>query len=157
MTATADLIDQYGDELESCELQLRSFGQRRSFCGPISTVVCREDNVLIRRTLEGAGNGGVLVIDGHGSLRTALLGDQLAELGRSNGWSGVGVHGAIRDSAVIDELDFGVKALGTNPRKSAKNGVGETDVMLSFGGAVFRPGHWLYSDPDGIVVASREL
>lgn len=157
MTATADLIDQYGDELESCELQLRSFGQRRSFSGPISTVLCREDNVLIRRTLEEAGNGGVLVIDGHGSLRTALLGDQLAELGRSHGWSGVVVHGAIRDSVAIDELDFGVKALGTNPRKSAKDGLGEIGVVLAFGGAVFRPGHWLYSDPDGIVVAPREL
>lgn len=117
MKATADLIDAYADELQSCELQFRSFGQRKSFCGPISTVLCLENNFLVRDSLSRNSKGGVLVVDGQGSLRTALLGDRLAELGRSRGWSGVILHGAIRDSAVIDEIDFGVKALGTNPRK----------------------------------------
>ena len=157
MKATADLIDAYADELQSCELQFRSFGQRKSFCGPISTVLCLEDNALVRDSLSHDSSGGVLVVDGHGSLRTALLGDRLAELGRSHGWSGVIIHGAIRDSAVIDEMDFGVKALGTNPRKSAKTRQGQVDIAVSFGRVMFQPGHWLYSDEDGIVVASRQL
>ena len=157
METTADLIDAYADELQSCEVQFRSFGRRKSFCGPISTVLCLEDNALVRDSLSQDSSGGVLVVDGHGSLRTALLGDRLAELGRSHGWSGVIVHGAIRDSAVIDEMDFGVKGLGTNPRKSAKSRQGQVDIPVSFGHTIFQPGHWLYSDEDGIVVASRQL
>lgn len=112
---------------------------------------------MVRETLSHDSSGGVLVVDGHGSLRTALLGDRLAELGRSHGWNGVIIHGAIRDSAVIDEMDFGVKALGTNPRKSTKKRLGQLDVAVSFGCVTFQPGHWLYSDEDGIVVASRRL
>lgn len=157
MKATADLIDAYADELESCELQLRSFGKRQRFCGPITTVSCREDNLRVRETLAKKGDGGVLVVDGRGSLRSALLGDQLAELGRSNGWSGVVIHGAVRDAAVLETMDFGVKALGTNPRKSSKTGAGDNDVVVAFGGVLFIPGHWLYSDQDGIVVAARQL
>jgi regulator of ribonuclease activity A len=99
----------------------------------------------------------VLVVDGAGSLRTALLGDQLAELGRSNGWAGVIVHGAVRDAATLETIDFGVKALGTNPRKSAKAGSGTIDVAVSFGSATFHPGDWLCSDEDGIVVARVPL
>ncbi len=157
MPATADLVDAYPDEVQSCGLQFRSYGQRRRFCGPISTVLCLEDNALVREMLAHDSPGGVLVVDGHGSLRTALLGDRLAELGREHGWSAVVVHGAIRDSAVIDGMDFGVKALGTNPAKSAKTGRGQVDAVVAFGGVVFQPGHWLYSDEDGIVVASRCL
>ena len=154
---TADLIDAHSDKLQSCELQFRSFGQRRRFCGPITTLLCIEDNALVRQLLSEESDGGVLVIDGHGSLRTALLGDRLAELGRSNGWSGVVIHGAIRDSAVIDQMDFGVKALGTNPRKSSKAGKGKIDISVSFGRTVFSPGSWLYSDEDGIVVSAGRL
>ena len=157
MKATADLIDAYADELQSCELQFRSFGQRERFCGPISTVLCLEDNLLVRESLSQDSSGGVLVVDGHGSLRTALLGDRLAELGRSHGWSGVIIHGAIRDSQIIDKMDFAVKALGTNPRKSSKLRIGQVEIPVSFGCVLFQPGDWLYSDEDGIVVASRRL
>ena len=157
MKSTAELINDYADEMQSCELQFRCYGRRKQFCGPISTVLCLEDNSLVRETLSHDSPGGVLIVDGHGSLRTALLGDRLAELGRGHGWSGVIVHGAIRDSAVIDGMDFGVKALGTNPAKSAKAGKGQVDVTVAFGGGVFQTGHWLYSDEDGIVVASRCL
>jgi regulator of ribonuclease activity A len=97
------------------------------------------------------------VVDGGGSLHTALIGDLIAALGRDHGWAGAIVHGAIRDSATIDTLDFGIKALGTNPRRSAKAGAGETDIPVSFGGVSFVPGQWLYSDEDGILVADREL
>ncbi len=157
MKSTADLVDEYANEIQSCELQFRCFGTRIRFFGRISTVLCFEDNSKVREALSVDSEGGVLVVDGHGSLRTALLGDQLAELGRGHGWSGVVVHGAIRDSAVIDRLDFGVKALGTNPRKSVKAGKGQIDTTVAFGGVVFQPGHWLYSDEDGILVAPRRL
>lgn len=155
--ATADLIDEHGDVLQSCDLQFRTFGRRPSFSGRIATIRCFEDNQLVRDAVSSPGDGGVLVIDGGGSLRTALVGDLLAEKARHSGWSGIVVHGAIRDAAVVDGLDIGIKALGTNPRKSAKTGAGERDVVVAFGGVLFEPGCWLWSDDDGIVVADRDL
>ncbi len=155
--ALADLVDAYGDALQSCEVQFRNYGGRARFCGPVRTLRTREDNALIRETLGAPGGGAVLVVDGDGSLRTALVGDVIAGLARSSGWSGIIVFGGIRDVVALGTLDLGIKALGSNPRKSSKTGVGERDVPVSFGGATFRPGAWLYSDEDGIVVAEREL
>ena len=153
---TADLID-LQPELASCELQFRAFGLRRAFFGPIRTVRCQHDNALVKQVLSTPGAGAVLVVDGGGSLACALVGDVIATLGMRNGWAGVVVHGAIRDSVALDALDFGVKALGTNPRKSGKSGAGEVDVPVSFGGVRFVPGQWLYSDADGIVVSEQPL
>ncbi|MCS3843622.1 ribonuclease E activity regulator RraA [Microbacterium sp. AK031] len=150
--ATADLYDEFGEELQSLPLQLRSFGGRAAFDGPIRTIRCVEDNALVKTMLATAGNGAVLVVDGGGSLQTALMGDMIAASAVANGWAGVVIHGAIRDSVTIDDLDLGVKALGTNPRKSAKLGAGEVDVDVSFGGVLFRVGAHLYSDEDGILV-----
>ncbi len=154
--ATADLYDAAPDEVFACELQLRHWGQRTAFSGPIATVRCLEDNVLVRQRLEEPGDGRVLVVDGGGSLRCALVGDILAERGRDSGWFGMVINGAIRDSAVINGMDYSVRALGTNPTRSTKAGKGETDVVLDFGGVRFVPGHWLYADADGIVVSARE-
>lgn len=151
-TATADLYDEFGEDLQSLALQLRCFGRHASFEGAIRTIRCFEDNALVKSTLATPGDGAVLVVDGAGSLNTALIGDMIAESAVANGWSGVVIHGAIRDSVAIDGLELGVKALGTNPRKSAKAGAGEIDVDLEFGGVVFRPGARLYSDADGILV-----
>jgi regulator of ribonuclease activity A len=153
--ATADLADREGAEVRSCDLQFRSFGGRAVFSGKIRTVTCFQDNALLKKVLSEPGEGQVLVIDGAGSVHTALVGDVIAELGRSNGWSGVVVHGAIRDSAVIGEMDFGVKALGTNPRKSTKNGDGKLDEDVELGGVTFKPGEHVYCDQDGIVVVSE--
>lgn len=150
-TSTADLYDQHGDALQSVSMQFRSFGGRSAFEGPIRTIRCLEDNALVKSTLATSGDGAVLVIDGAGSLDTALMGDMIAESAVVNGWAGVIIHGAIRDSVAIGGLDLGVKALGTNPRKSAKLGAGEIDVDLEFGGAVFRVGRRLYADEDGIL------
>ena len=155
--ATADLLDAHGSSCQVCSTQLRQFGGRRAFSGKIRTIRCRDDNVLVRRALEEKVAGEVLVVDGGGSLDSALLGDMLAELGRRNGWSGIVIFGAVRDSAAIAGIDIGVKALGTNPRKSAKNGAGSAGVALEQGGAVFEPGSWLYSDDDGIVVSKQAL
>ncbi|NYH77004.1 regulator of ribonuclease activity A [Actinopolyspora biskrensis] len=152
-TTTADLADRDGEDVRSCDLQLCRFGTRQVFSGPIRTVRCFQDNALLKKTLSEPGEGAVLVVDGAGSVHTALVGDLIAELGRSNGWSGIVVNGAIRDSAVIDGMEFGVRALGTNPRKSSKSGAGEADVTVEFGGVRFVPGEYLLSDHDGVVVS----
>jgi regulator of ribonuclease activity A len=149
---TADLYDEHGEQLDSCDLQLRQYGGRRAFAGPIATVRCHEDNALLKSVLSEPGAGRVLVVDGGGSLHTALMGDLIAALAVENGWSGVVINGAVRDVAALRELDLGVKALGSNPRKSGKRGTGERDVPLTFGGATFLPGAELFSDDDGILV-----
>jgi regulator of ribonuclease activity A len=123
----------------------------------IATVQVLEDNVLVRQALEEPGLGRVLVIDGGGSLRCALLGDMLATLARDNGWAGVIVNGCVRDSQAIGALKVGVMALATHPRKSAKLGQGARDVPVTFAGVTFRPGQMVYADRDGIVVAARPL
>lgn len=150
--ATADLYDRLGDELQSLPLQLRDFGGRTRFAGRVRTIRCFEDNAIVKQVLATPGEGCVLVVDGNGSLRSALIGDMIAESAVANGWSGVVIHGAIRDSATIAQLDLGVKALGTNPRKSAKLGVGAVDVEVTFGGVTFRPGALLTADEDGVLV-----
>ena len=149
--ATADLMDLH-EQLPSCDVQFRNYGKTARFHGPIRTIRCRHDNALIRRTLSQPGAGCVLVVDGGASLHCALLGDVLAALGATNGWSGIVIHGAIRDSRALSDIAIGVKALGSNPRKSAKTGAGELDVPVEFGGVKFIPGQFLYADEDGIVV-----
>jgi regulator of ribonuclease activity A len=152
VTGTADLYDEHGEKLGSCDLQLRQYGGRARFHGRIVTVRCHEDNALLRSVLSAPGNGQVLVVDGGGSVHCALMGDVIAGLAVDNGWAGVVINGAVRDVAALRTLDLGVKALGSNPRKSAKTGAGERDVPVSFGGCTFTPGAELHSDDDGIVV-----
>lgn len=149
--STADLYDERGDELDSCDLQLRQYGGRSAFSGRIVTVRCFQDNALVRSVLAEPGEGRVLVVDGGGSLHTALMGDVIATMAVENGWSGVVINGAVRDVAALRRLDLGIKALGSNPRKSAKTGAGERDVPVTFGGVTFRPGAALFRD-DGILV-----
>ena len=155
--ATADLIDEFDAELASCETQFRQYGARTAFAGPIATIRCHRDNALVKKLLNTPGEGRVLVVDGGGSLASALMGDLIAASAVEQGWSGVVINGAVRDVATLRTLNLGIKALGSNPRKSAKEGAGEVDVPVTFGGVEFRPGHWLYSDEDGIVVAPRRL
>ena len=149
---TADLYDVRGEELDSIALQFQSLGGRSHFSGPVRTIRCFEDNALVKSTLATPGNGAVLVVDGSGSLRTALMGDMIAASAVANGWAGVVINGAIRDRVAIAELPLGVKALGSNPRKSAKTGAGETDVDLLIDGVTIRPGATIWCDPDGILV-----
>ena len=150
---TADLVDEIGPDVRSCDLQLRQYGGTAMFAGPVSTVRCFQDNALLKSVLSEPGEGRVLVIDGDASVHTALVGDLIAELGRSNGWAGLIVNGAVRDAATLATLAIGIKALGTNPRKSSKTGAGERDVPVTFGGVTFRPGDVVRSDDDGIVIA----
>ena len=157
MRATTDLYDDFEDKCETCSLQFRDFGRHTRFFGKIRTVKCFHDNVLFRELLNERGDGGVIVVDGGGSTAIALMGDMLAARARDNGWAGVIINGAIRDSAEIAGIDIGVKALGVNPAKSAKKGEGETDIELEFGGVRFRPGDWVYCDEDGVLVTPEQI
>ncbi|HWG63951.1 MAG TPA: ribonuclease E activity regulator RraA [Streptosporangiaceae bacterium] len=150
--ATADLADTYGPELRVCDIQFRQFGGRRMFCGPVRTVSCHEDNGLLRDVLRSPGSGGILVVDGGGSLRAALVGDLIAGAAEANGWAGLVLYGAVRDSVTLARLDLGVKALGTTPRKSTKAGAGTVDIPVTFGSVTFQPGDILHADDDGVVL-----
>ncbi len=157
MFATADLVDAHEGSVQICDLQLRNFGARARFHGRIRTVLCHQDSALIKSALSQPGEGAVLVIDGGGSLHCALVGDVIAGLGAANGWSGIFVNGAIRDTTAMARLDFGVKALGANPRRSTKTGAGPLDVPVGFGGVVFVPGSTIYSDDTPLQRMPREL
>ncbi len=149
---TADLYDAHPDACQVCPTQFKQYGKRRTFAGPIRTVSCRDDNVLVRRALETPGKGEVLVVDGGNSLESALLGDIMAEMARKNGWAGIIIFGAVRDSVVLGKINLGVKALGTNPKKSGKFGTGTSNTELRCGDVTFKPGNWVYSDDDGLLV-----
>jgi regulator of ribonuclease activity A len=155
--ATADLYDQNEGRVQVATPMFFDYGGQRAFSGLISTVKVYEDNSLVRTALEEPGHGRVLVVDGGGSLRCALVGDMLAQLGQKNGWAGMVVYGCIRDSATIARIPIGLKALNTNPKKSVKKGVGERDVSVNFAGVDFVPGHFLYVDEDGILVSEYKL
>jgi regulator of ribonuclease activity A len=157
MWTTADLCDLYGGSLQVATPLLHHFGGVRRFCGPIATAKVQDDNTSVRQRLEELGWGRVLVVDGGGSRACALVGDQLGQLARANGWAGIVVHGCIRDAAALAQMEIGVLALAAMPRKSEKRGPGEHDVPVSFGGVTFMPGHYLYADEDGIVVAANRL
>lgn len=154
---TADLCDQFSDELEVCEPLFGDFGGELRFGGPIATLKCFEDNSLVRELTGEAGKGRVLVIDGGGSMRCALVGDMLAKKAVDNGWAGIVVYGCVRDTAALGTLPIGIKALGAHPLRSDKRGEGQRDVVVRFAGVTFRPGDWLYADEDGIILARRQL
>ena len=153
---TSDLCDAC-DGARASALAWRGYGRRRAFAGTIRTIRCHEEIGLMRATVGQAGHGQVLVIDGGGSLARALFGDVMAEVAMRNGWAGLVIHGAIRDSVEIDAMDIGVKALGTVPRRGERTGAGETDVPVTFGGVTFTPGHRLVADDDGVIVLPAGL
>ncbi len=161
--ATTDLCDAHEAQVRDEQLRVvvapmfRSFGGRRTFHGPIATLRLFEDNSFVRKALEQPGEGRVLVIDGGGSLRRALVGDQLAALAVRNNWAGIVVYGCIRDSAAIATMDIGVLALATHPQKTDKKNIGEADVAVIFGGVTVHPGEYLYADDDGVLVSNHAL
>ncbi len=155
--ATADLYDEHMDKVQVALPGFRDYGGRTRFCGPVVTLKVFEDNTLVRETLQGEGKARVLVVDGGASHRCALLGDNLAQLGRDNGWAGIVVYGCIRDAAVIAGIEIGVKALDTSPAKSEKRGEGQKDAILRFSGMEVRPGMYLYADEDGILISDGDL
>jgi len=157
MRPTTDLYDDFEDIATTCSAQFRDFGGRNQFSGRIRTVQCRNDNQLFRALMGEPGEGAVAVVDGKGSTEVALIGDIIAAKAAKNGWSGVVIYGAVRDVVELAKIDLGIKALGVNPAKSVKRGEGAVDVVLHFGGARFEPGHWIYCDENGLLVAPKEL
>ena len=154
--STAYLLDQHPESTVMMD-DFKSFGMNTSFFGQAKTIFAPEDNSLVRQALETEGNNQVLIVDGGGSRACALIGDQLALLAIKNSWAGIVVHGYIRDSAVISEMPIGIKALGTNPRKSDKQNRGEMDIKLTITQVTVKPGNWVYSDADGIIIAEQNL
>jgi regulator of ribonuclease activity A len=152
VTSTADVFDEHAGSAVVCETQLRSFGGLTAFTGEVATVRCHEDNVLLRERLGEPGDGRVLVVDGGGSLRCALVGEKVARLALEHGWAGLVLNACVRDTTALAALPIGIKALGTSPRPSTKTGTGDSDVPVAFGGVEFAPGATLYADEDGIVL-----
>lgn len=155
--ALADLYDEHGDALRVAAPIFRDYGGALTFEGPVSILKAFEDNTLVRAMLEKPGEGRVLVVDGGGSLRCALVGDQLGELAVKNGWAGLVVYGCVRDTEALMQLPVGIKALGSNPRKSVRRGEGAQDIPVRFAEICIQPGDYLYADRDGIIVADRKL
>jgi regulator of ribonuclease activity A len=154
---TADLCDAHAAEVQVLEPMFSNFGGLTAFHGAAATLKVFEDNSLVRTALEQPGQGRVLVVDGGGSLRCALVGDQLAELALRNGWGGLVVFGCIRDAEAIGNLALGLQAIGTHPMKSVKRGEGQRDLVIQLPGARIAPGDFVYADDDGILVAGRAL
>lgn len=154
---TADLCDAHSDRLQIADPGFRSYGGHPGFHGEVVTLKLFEDNSLVRETLDMPGQGKVLVVDGGGSKRCALLGDLLAAKAVENGWNGILVNGCIRDSAEIAGMPIGVMALGTHPLKSVKKGIGESGVPVRFAGVTFKAGDYLYADEDGVILTATPL
>jgi regulator of ribonuclease activity A len=154
--STPDLCDDH-DQARAIELQFRNFGRRVQFYGSVVTIKCHEDNSLVKACVAEAGQGRVIVVDGGGSLRRALLGDMLAEKAAQSGWAGLVINGAVRDVDEIAAIDLGVKALGCCPMKTEKLGVGRRDIPLHIGGVVILPGQSIYADNNGVIVSDVPL
>jgi regulator of ribonuclease activity A len=155
---TTDLCDAHPDKVSIADpIGFKDFGGAKYFWGKICTIKCFEDNSLVRKALESNGEGKVLVVDGGGSMRCALLGDMLADLAIKNKWNGIIVYGCIRDSEAISKLPLGVKALNTIPLKSNKRNEGQENIAVKFAGVDFVPGQYVYCDVDGIIVAKEAL
>ena len=152
-----DICDDYIDEISVLEPLFSNFGGKRRFSGEVVTIKCFEDNSLVRDAVRREGRGRVLVVDGGGSLRRALLGDMLAASAAENGWQGLLINGCVRDVEILETIDLGVKALNSHPVKTEKRGEGQRDINVTFAGATIRPGHYLYADANGAVVAVRNL
>jgi len=150
--ATCELFDRYEERARVPAIAFQVFGRARHYHGPAVTVKCFEDNSIVRDLCHSQGNGRVLVVDGSGSLRCALVGGNLAKAACDNGWAGMIVHGCVRDSDEINALPFGIHALGTVPRRSVRRGLGLLDVQVKFGGILWRPGDLVFADQDGVVV-----
>ena len=155
--STADLHDANEDTVQVAEPLYRDYGGTKRFFGQVATVKVFEDNSLVRAALEQEGRQRVLVVDGGGSNRCALMGDNLAALALANNWVAVVIHGCVRDSRALAALPIGIKALATHPRRSAKRGEGERGVLISFAGLTVREGDWLYADEDGILISDKPL
>lgn len=159
--ATCDFCDEHKNDTDGAFRVLppvfRDFGARRVFAGPVATVKCHEDNTLVKAAVDSPGHGRVLVVDGGGSLRRALVGGNLGKAAARNGWAGVIVDGCVRDVGELAECEVGIRALASMPLPTEKRNQGQADVPVQIQGVWVRPGDWLYADADGIVVSDQPL
>ena len=155
--STPDLCDDFPELVRVVEPMFINFGGTVTFGGEIITVKCFEDNSLVKENASKPGYGKVMVVDGGGSLRRALLGDLIAKDAVKNGWEGFIIYGCIRDVDIINRLDVGVHALDTVPLKTEKKGIGELNIAVTFGGVTFRPGEYVYADNNGVIVSKEKL
>ena len=154
---TTDICDDFPESVEVCEPIFTSYGLLEEFHGQVATVKVHEDNVLVKQALEDVAQGTILVVDGGGSRRCALLGDKLASIAASRGLAGIIINGCVRDSEELAKIDVGILALATHPLRSAKDGAGRRDVTVRFGGVVWTPGHHVYADRDGVILSATAL
>lgn len=155
--ATADLYDDHGDRLSVLTLPWVDLGGQPRFAGPVRTIRALEDNSRVREAVATPGDGAVLVVDGGGSMARAMVGDRLARLAVENGWVGIVVYGCVRDARILRTLPLGIRALGTQPRKTVKRDQGVADAPIEIAGVRIEPGMWVYADEDGVVVAPERL
>jgi regulator of ribonuclease activity A len=155
--ATPDLCDENAEIVSVMMPMLRNFGGRDAFYGQIVTIKCYEDNSLVKDQANEAGQGRVMVVDGGGSLRCALLGDLIATKACENGWAGLIIYGCIRDVDAIAQLELGVQAINSIPLKSVRKGRGDLNLDICFGGVTFKPGHYVYADNNGVITAPVAL
>ncbi len=157
MKSTPDLCDEYPTLVRVLDPAFINFGGRHKFSGRAVTVKCFEDNSRVKELVATPGEGRVMVVDAGGSMRCACLGDMLAESAARNHWNGLIIYGCIRDVDEIANTDIGVQALGVHPLKTHKQGVGEVDLAVTFGGVTFSPGDYIYADNNGIIASSQPL
>ena len=157
MLSTPDLCDAHDGKVRVLEPIFNNYGGVKSFFGRAVTIKCHEDNSVVKELVSKPGNGQVIVMDGGGSLRRAILGDMLAEKAAQNGWAGLVINGCIRDVDEIGKTNLGVKALNVHPMKTEKRGIGDLNVSVQMAGQIIQPGEWVYADNNGVIVSSHEL
>ena len=155
--STPDLCDEFPELVRVVEPLFNSYGKFSTFCGEILTIRCYEDNSLVKETAAMSGKGKVMVVDGGGSLRRALLGDLITKDAAKNGWVGFIIYGCIRDAEIISRIEIGVKALNVVPLRTERKGAGQRNVPVTFGGVTFNPGEFVYADSNGIIVSKKVL
>ena len=155
--STPDLCDDHPERVRVLEPMMGNFGGRESFGGEVVTIKCHEDNSLVKEHAGNPGQGKVMVVDGGGSLRRALLGDMIAENAVKNGWEGIIIYGCVRDVDALVTLDLGVQALASIPLKTDKRGIGDLNVPVTFGGVTFNPGDYVYADNNGVIASNKPL
>ncbi|WP_440603956.1 ribonuclease E activity regulator RraA [Bacillus sp. GB_SG_008] len=157
MWRTTDLYDAYETEVQVCRPLFQSYGKKKQFHGKIATVKVKDDNVLVKQALETLPESTVLVVDGEGSTNCALLGDNLANIAKERNLAGIIIYGCVRDCVELSKIELGILAITTMPKRSVKEGNGETNIPVSFGGVSWIPGDYIYVDEDGVILSKKEI
>ncbi|MEN1936531.1 ribonuclease E activity regulator RraA [Paenibacillus sp. 102] len=157
MWKTTDLCDAFEGEVQVCKPIFQSYGKKEQFHGKIATVKVKDDNVLVKEALQTLPEGTVLVVDGEGSTNCALLGDNLASIAEERKLAGIIVYGYVRDSKELRNINIGILALGTIPKKSRKEGKGKKEIPLQFGAIEWIPDHYVYVDEDGVIICEQPI